>query len=260
MAIIDAADAPRLRFRSAAEADDALVQRYLDVLDIDELTDLARGETAGLLSGLFLPSASDAYLNSKVRIMLVGQEPKGWGTGLLTFASGERTPSSLDTYVRAQMAVHRKAAAKGRPGACKFLQFRKLLRISMADALMPGPSAVHWSNLLCVSLNKRSPRKASQLDAILSISKKLLDVQLDVLQPDLVVFGTGVGYDPFLRHQIGSYTTLAGLKPREFWPFEAETPGFLGWRVNHPRRLTKVNRRLLIGAMRAHASAWAEAG
>ena len=64
---------------SREEVDVQLLDRYLKLLDIDDLVQLGRDEIKGTLSGLFLPAASDAYLRSDVRIMLVGKEPRKWG-------------------------------------------------------------------------------------------------------------------------------------------------------------------------------------
>lgn len=221
----------------ASELNEILLERYLGALGITELVRIAQEEKAGKLSGLFLPAVDDAYLESKVRVMLIGQETRGWGKGLGKLAAQEHTLQTLRTYVQAQMDVYRKFSPTA-PAKSRFRQFHDKLHASLAMHVAVDRRAVFWGNLLCLSLNGGSPRKASEMEAIAAISKKLLAIQFEVLSPDLVVFGTGYGYDKFLRNQIGAYTTLPGLKPRHYWPFEVHHPRFKAWRVRHPRRLT----------------------
>lgn len=220
--------AARLPYADAEQANILLRERYLAKLDIHQLSAITERERNGVLSGLFLPTVADAYLDSQVRIMLIGQDPRRWGISMHALATGERTPAALDTYVRAQMKSYSCAAAEEWPGVHVFLQFRKQLRTALRPFLAPGA------------------------DAIRILSGQLLAIQLEVLQPDLVVFASGPNYDKFLKDQIGHrYTTLDGFKPREFWPMQIESPPCLGWRVRHPRTLTQTIRAELIGALRA---------
>jgi len=252
--------AARLPYSNAEQANALLRERYLAKLDIQQLSAITEGERNGVLSGLFLPTVADAYLDSPVRVMLIGQEPRSWGVSMHALANGELTPTALDTYVRAQMKAYRGEAAKARPGQHVFLQFRKQLRTALRPFLAPGADSIHWGNLLCVSLNGRTATKASQLASIRILSKQLLAIQLEILQPDLVVFASGPNYDTFLKDQIDNrYKGLDGFKPREFWPIQIEAPPCLGWRVRHPRALTRATRAELIGALRACASALAVA-
>jgi len=237
----------RLQSR-ASELNDILLERYLGALDIRELVRVAHEENAGKLSGLFLPVVDDAYLDSEVRVMLIGQETRGWGKGLSTLAVQDQTAQTLHTYVQAQMDVYRRFSSTA-PGRSRFRQFHDRLHASLGVNAAPDRRAVFWCNLLCLSLNGGSPRRASEIDAIAAISKKLLAIQFEVLCPDLVVFGTGHGYDKFLKDQIGAYTTLTGLKPRHYWPFEVHAPRFKAWRVRHPRRLTNDIKQELLRAV-----------
>lgn len=240
----------------ASELNAILLERYVDVLDIHELARIALQEKGGTLSGLFLPVVNPAYLESAVRVMLVGQETRGWGRELRVLAAGDRTPEALHAYVQGQMALYEKFSRTA-PGSSRFRQFHAALHAGLGRSVAAGRNAVFWGNLLCVSLNGKSPRRASEIDAIATVSRKLLAIQFEVLRPDLVVFGTGYGYDTLLKQQVGSYTTLPGLRPRHYWPFEVHSPGFRAWRVRHPRRLTRDTRQELLGAVRACAALYA---
>jgi hypothetical protein len=237
----------------ANELNTILLERYLDVLDIHELVRIAREEKGGKLSGLFLPEVDAAYLQSKVRVMLIGQETRGWGKELRTLAASDQTPQALRAYVQAQMTVYRKFSPTA-PGTSKFRQFHSKLHATLGKSVAADRTAVFWGNLLCVSLNGKSPRKASEIESIAAISRRLLSIQLEILRPDLIVFGTGYGYDQFLKQQLGDYTTLPGLKPKHYWPFEVHNPRFKAWRVRHPRRLTHDIKHELLSAVRACAT------
>lgn len=253
--------AARLPYADAERANIRLRERYLAKLDIHQLSAITERERKGVLSGLFLPTVVDAYLDSQVRVMLIGQDPRRWGIGMHALATGERTSEALDTYVRAQMKSYSGAVAEERPGRHVFLQFRKQLSTALLPFLAPGSGAIQWGNLLCMSLNGLTATKASQLASIRILTAQLLAIQLEVLQPDLIVFASGLNYDKFFKDQIDNrFTTLEGFKPRELWPMKIESPPCLGWRVRHPRSLTQAIRAELIGALRASLLAIARAG
>jgi hypothetical protein len=237
----------------ASVLNEVLLERYLDVLNIHELVRIAQEEKEGKLSGLFLPEVSAAYLQSKARVMLIGQETRGWGKGLRSLTTSDQTPQALRVYVQTQRAIYRKFAPTD-PGTSKFRQFQDRLHATLGDSVGADRNAVFWGNLLCVSLNGKSPRKASEIASIAAISRELLSIQFEVLRPHLVVFGTGHGYDHFLKQQVGDYTTLPGLKAKHYWPFEVHSPSFRAWRVRHPRRITRDVIRELLDAVRTCAA------
>lgn len=237
----------------ARDINSILLARYVQVLDIHELVRLAQEEKHGKLSGLFLPEVNEAYLQSKARVMLVGQETTGWRHGLQTLAAKDRTQQTLRAYVDGQMAVYRGFFSRP-PGRSIFRQFHGKLHASLGDMVAADRNAVFWANLFCVSLNGRSPLKASELSAIAEMSRALLKIQFEVLRPDIVVFATGHRYDRFLKKQVGAYTALPGLRPGHYWPFEVHGPAFKAWRVRHPRRLTRDVKHELLRAIRACAA------
>lgn len=53
----------------------------------------------------------DAYLQSAVRVLLIGQEPKKWGKDLHSLAADGNPPTALRSYVQGQMAAYRNIAA-----------------------------------------------------------------------------------------------------------------------------------------------------
>ena len=235
----------------AADVNAILSKRYIDVLMRHDLVTIAQSEKPGVLSGLFLPTVDDPYLQSHVRVMLIGQEPKKWGTDLHTLAAGGVLPAALHAYVETQMTAYRKTAAMPARKS-RFRQFHFQLHASLRSQVAPQHNSIFWGNLLCISRKRGSPKKASEIGRIAALSRDLLNVQFEVLQPQLVIFTTGSGYDGFLKEQIEhQYTTLPGIKPKHYWPFTADKLGIHAWRVRHPRRLLKETKRELLHAVSA---------
>lgn len=235
----------------ATDVNVVLFKRYVEVLERHDLVAIAQSEKPGVLSGLFLPTVDDAYLQSRVRVMLIGQEPKKWGRDLYWLAAEGGLSKALHAYVDTQMAAYRKTALMPARKS-RFRQFHFQLHASLRSQVGPQHNAIFWGNLLCMSRKSGSPRKATEIIRIAALSRDLLNVQFDVLQPQLVVFTTGSDYDAFLKEQLAhEYTTLAGLKPKHYWPFTANKLGIQAWRVRHPRRLTKEIRSHLLDAVSA---------
>jgi hypothetical protein len=240
--------------RCAAEVNAILSDRYLEVLERHELVTIAQSEKSGVLSGLFLPAVDEEYLKSRARVMLIGQEPKKWGKDLHTLAAEGGLPAALRPYVQIQMAAYRKTASMPARKS-RFRQFHFQLHASLQNHVGSGHNAIFWGNLLCMSRKIGSPRKAAEIARIAALSRDLLNVQFEVLKPQLIVFTTGYSYDGFLKDQIEhEYTTLPGLKPKNYWPFTAHKFGVNAWRVRHPRRLTKEIRNELLHAVGVAAS------
>ena len=235
----------------ATDVNVILCKRYVEVLKRHNLMAIAQSEKPGVLSGLFLPTVDDAYLQSPVRVMLIGQEPKKWGRDLHSLSVEGGLPLELLVYVESQMAAYRKTALMPARKS-RFRQFHFQMHANFRNHVGSQHNAVFWGNLLCMSRRNGSPKKAAEIDRIAALSRELLNVQFDVLQPNLVVFATGSGYDGFLKAQIEhEYTTLAGFKAKHYWPFTADKPGIQAWRVRHPRRMTKEIRLQLLGAVNA---------
>lgn len=228
-----------------------LCKRYVEVLERHDLMAIAQSEKPGVLSGLFLPTVDDAYLQSPVRVMLIGQEPKKWGRDLHSLSVEGSLPLELIIYVESQMEAYRKTALMPARKS-RFRQFHFQMHAYLRNHVGSQHNAIFWGNLLCMSRKNGSPKKAAEIDRIAALSRELLNVQFNVLQPNLVVFATGSGYDGFLKAQIEhEYTTLAGFKPKHYWPFAASKSGIQAWRVRHPRRMTKEIRSQLLGAVNA---------
>jgi hypothetical protein len=208
----------------------ALAERYADALDAG-LTDAMRTDTA--LSGVFLPDVPSGYLASPMRVMLLGKETQQWFQGI---AHVQRFPT-MRAYAESSMQESRRVAGIA-PGKSKFGQFRK--RLDEALLRHSGQPVQHlWSNLFCTAHHRGSPVRSAQFQDICTLSKALLQAQMEVLQPDVLLFTTGVGtssYDAHIRALLpvtDSSTGMAHHIPGQLWTFKVQ--GRPAYRTAHPR-------------------------
>ncbi|MFZ6648493.1 hypothetical protein ACO0LO_22405 [Undibacterium sp. TJN25] len=176
-----------------------------------------------------MPSVSDAYLESRLKLMIVGKETRAW-TGGLHRAAGFRDEQS---YVEFSMQAHADFLLM-QPQKHKFFQFyRQAVNAVAVTEPAAGNNAV-WANLFCVSSNANSPTDlpAAIFRDIRDMSRALLLAQVDILKPDAILFVTGPGYDRYLK-EFFAITDGIVHEPRALWSFRAN--GIPAFRTHHPQ-------------------------
>ncbi len=183
-----------------------LHQAYADILQGLDLAFLdvqhPDSKGAGGLSGLFLPTISPDYHQARNRIMIVGRETRGWAIKM-----PKDVPFDLESYIESATSMHRnffqkqleKKNSKGRA-------FHNLTR---SIAKKCGKSGLIYSNLFCFSWKKSTPKKHPDFETIKHYSKRLLDAQIEILKPQVIVFCNG--------------SSSAGAR-REFFPVDGSAP------------------------------------
>lgn len=217
---------PMLTTTTAARAKNAeLRARYAQVARLRDLQALAKENPR--LSGVFVGAATDAYVASPRKVLIVGKETAGWMGGL----ARAKEFGDVESYLDSAMERHAKELAAPRANS-KFFQFyRRLERLSGSKDL----ASVAWGNLFCMDHAKGSPKKAKdQLARIGELSRQLLNVQIDVLQPQVIFFVTGYGYDRQLEDTVSIRPgTSIVHKPKKLWQFQVgEATVF---RTSHPQ-------------------------
>lgn len=210
---------------SAREKNEELLDRYSKVVRLEELHALA--EENPKLSGLFVGTATDAYLASPRKVLLVGKETAGWNRGL----ARAREFDDIEPYLRSAMARHEKELAAPRPGS-KFFQFYRQLEELSGSV---DRASVAWGNLFCMDHEKASPKKAErQIARISDLSRQLLAVQLEVLKPDVIFFVTGHGYDRQLKASVAIQPGSSEVHvPKRLWQFQIGNVA--AFRTPHPQ-------------------------
>lgn len=202
-----------------------LIQKYESILDLAELQALSR-ESPGL-AGLFVADAQEAYLASTRPVMIVGQETKGWLTkngGL----AGACAADSLVDYLQTCLRRHRRQLEVP-ASISRFFQFYWEVNRRLGGGSQP---VVAWSNLFCLAHHERSPVGSASFDRILEISRQLLQAQIEVLRPRVILFVTGPSYDKYLKRNF-DISHSKRIVARRLWAFNAS--GVLCLRTTHPR-------------------------
>lgn len=205
-----------------------IYQALLEEHDLEALT-----VRASMYSGVFLPTPLPAYGQAPFRLMVVGQETRGWN-GKLTKLVDARKADSLAAYVTQSVNTYQQRRLR-KPGQSRFLQF---LRQAERQLGLPT-NAVHWSNLYACDYRKKTPRNRpdAEISALTSFSQPLLAQQIVQLRPDAILFTTGPSCDAYIKafcaQHLGGYSNSQVIEPRKLWTFLAG--GIPCYRTTHPR-------------------------
>lgn len=217
--------------QSEATINSILIQKYAEVVDLESLRALA--EKSPHLAGLFVPCVTESYLTSRRKIMIVGKETRGWGDG----AGGKKGLLEANQYSSASAYVHHLTqrhadVLRKPPTRSKFFQFyRDASRV--VDKNHAATDAIVWANLFCLSHRSGSPAGCPEsFDAIKALSKTLLHTQIEVCQPDVILFVTGTGYDKYIK-EFFKITNSERLVPRSLWSFKVNQ--IQAYRTSHPQ-------------------------
>lgn len=159
-------------------------------------------KVAGGLSGLFLPSVSPDYHQARNRIMIVGRETRGW-----SIKTSKNAPFDLDSYIESAIFTHQSFFQKQLDK--KNSKGRAFHNFTRSIAKKCGTSGLIYSNLFCFSWKKGNPKKHPDFETIKHYSKRLLDAQIEILKPQIIVFCNG--------------SSSAGAR-REFFPVDGNAP------------------------------------
>jgi hypothetical protein len=193
-----------------------LKARYIAALKaVPTLTPMLNSYRAGPKSGLndvFFPGVDAQYDAAPLKVMVVGRETTCWNYGNFS------TAATLTDYVERGMSMHREHSRK-------FLQSPAsasgLIRLLKSSGNATSDAGVIWSNLFAVSHNAADPRKnQAAWPYVRVLSRSLLDIQIEILQPDVIIFANGID--------------SAGVR-REFFPHAKASGAIAGDRCTGSR-------------------------
>lgn len=205
------------------------------------------------LSGLFLPGTSPEYERAAARIMVVGRETRRW-----EIIKPGSPFTGLDEYVQRAMAIHQKYLHQGldKRKADKGESFFNFLRkLRQQDE---GVS-IAWANLFSFAWQRGSPMRWGHIDVLKKISKRLLETQITILQPDIIIFANGASsagvrqeYFPHdgensVCSELGDYREH-GIPNNQLWRFRL-FGSIQCYRIQHPssaRKGSRTARRFLL--------------
>lgn len=208
------------------------------------------------LSGLFLPGTSPAYHFAPQKILVVGRETRRWDV-----LEGDDKFENLETYICKAMAVQQDHLARFilKPKD-RGESFFNLLR-NLADD--HGTQSIAWANLFCFAWNKKSPMHWKHFEKLLEISEQLLKAQVNILQPDVIIFANGAssarfrqGYFPHkgessVCSELGDFCEQ-GIPLNQLWRFNLYQR-IQCFRIQHPSSISapsRAARRFLLEQLR----------
>ncbi len=146
------------------------------------------------LSRLLLICVPEAYFRSSVKLMVVGQQTYGWEN---------KNEHTVDALMKEYKDFD---LSRERPTSVFWQAAHELHKKLNPD----GPEhAFLWSNLVKVDQNRRRPQP--EIEAVVS-QYELLQKEIKITKPDVVVFLTGPSYDERL------YNSFPGAMPEEILP------------------------------------------
>ncbi|MCX2525488.1 hypothetical protein [Larsenimonas rhizosphaerae] len=171
---------------------DELITLYRKILLETDFSPLE--EEKANYSGVFLPVPGPAFGQSGFKLMVVGQETRGWNGSLEKLLSAQLN-NTLDEYLGGTAENY--LAQLNVPINSVFLRFLKTTekRLNMA------PMEIFWANLLACSYRKKSPRgrPKKEYEALRKLSSELLSAQIKLINPDAILFLTGPGHDKTIK-------------------------------------------------------------
>jgi len=212
----------------------ALRARYATALGAWSSTVTGKGVSQPLL--VVVPPG---YVQSRVRLMIVGQETLGWGESDWDPSTHYGREKLYSWYEDFDLAHGRRE--RGSP----FWQ----AAYKLEAALNPdGPSrSFLWTNVVPVSQDVSGTGRFGPPDSAVARSAcgaNLLPIEVDVTRPDAIVFFSGKSRDVYLKESFPN-TTLAELDPLvgELGNMPNEV---VAYRTEHPRRLRALRQSAVI--------------
>ncbi|MNP06791.1 hypothetical protein D3C76_987900 [compost metagenome] len=197
------------------------------------------------ISGLFLPGTSPLFEQAAKRIMVVGRETRRWDV-----LTAGKPFIDLDEYIQRAMAIQQRHLAKyiqdkADRGASFFNFLRKL---HQADHSI----GIAWANLFSFAWQKGSPMRWRHFEDLAKVSKRLLEAQITLLRPDIIVFANGASSahirQQFFPHKgelsvcsdLGDYRSH-GIPVKQLWRFRLHA-SIQCYRIQHPSSVSAGSR------------------
>lgn len=177
-----------------------------------------------VLSAPFMISVSEEYLAAPVRIMFVGKETNGWCGKLENYYDGSLSIKAINVRYENQMSEKH---WKGR-----FFQTLGRIAKELADN---KPVAIVWNNLMKMDWDQSvrgSRTSINHSNDLYDLSLKIFRFEIELLKPNVIIFGSGKSYDRAIKKSFPEYITKEINKPKALWMFEIND--VICYRTRHP--------------------------
>ena len=173
-----------------------LVKKYQDIFkETQEIIDALLSNSN--LSKIHLGFVPDDFKKKKHRILIVGRETRGWDLKYLEKYDQNSVYQLMDLSKSWVIRNLERSDSVNKKGKCFFNFFRKVSQ--------ENPNAsILWANIFCVSYKKSTPSKIdtkSVFANIKKISESLLKAQIEILQPNIIIFASGLDTQAILARR-----------------------------------------------------------
>lgn len=210
-------------------------------------------ELATRLSAPLLLRIPNKWSHSSTRLLIVGQETRGWGfekgqahnrpdTAIKSFATFRAMPESVPALTE---WYERFEFGRYWPGLVRspFWRAYRAYRRALGEDLDGFDTSVLWTNLFRMAYDEGSPLKLGNLKdhLLLKASGDLLRKEISILRPSAVIFHTGPKYESALREMFQDLelVPMMGFDASRTSRIRSSLLPSTTWRTYHPGYLNR---------------------
>jgi len=171
------------------------------------------------LSAPTVMDISDAYFNSPKRLMIIGQQTYGWGTGTLDFMLKDYRDFNFGENYRSTPFWN--------------------VTSKVAKILGVDRYAIAWTNLVKCDYKKDRPPK--NIESEIQEAFPVLADEISILAPDIIIFFTGPRYDDRLEKSLpgSTFEKVRNYDPRQLAKISNPNLPAKSIRAYHPNYLQR---------------------
>ncbi|OLF37356.1 MULTISPECIES: hypothetical protein [unclassified Psychrobacter] len=219
-----------------------LFDRYMSIAE-EHQEFLEKSLSYNDLAKLLLGSVPDEYEQAPNKILIVGRETKGWLKSLNDFQYDKngikRSMDESKDFVRDQL----KEKKKDTRGKSFFNFVRDVAKKS-------GDNGVLWANIYASDYKGGHINHIKDKDMIKeieTISRKIIVAQIEVLNPDIIIFATGsqgiaARRRYFPNSELRERTAIEGYPSKDLWAFKLPDYDAQCYRIHHPSSFSNEKR------------------
>lgn len=192
-----------------------------------------------------------SYLNSNKKILFIGKETNKWWGRLKDFIETNNSVEILQDRYRAELFGGKVQNKSGGITTYKeeanwnnslFVEYKKVRKELLNDI----KGALVWSNLLKFDNAKSTSysRNTNDDESVVQISKEIFNKELEILQPDYIIFAVSYTYDEIIKEFFEDeiYDSQI-IESKSLWKFKiGETVCYRTWHPSTINYKSKKNK------------------
>lgn len=216
-----------------------LFKRYMNIIE-DHQEFLDKSLSYKYLSKLLLGGVPDDYEQSPNKILIVGRETKSWLKSWDDFQYNEngikRSMDKSKEFLQDQLKEEKKDTRGN-----SFLNFvRDIAKKSGRDSLL-------WANIYAFDYkggHVNHIKDKNMIKEIETISRKIIVAQIEILNPDIIIFATGnqgiaARRRYFPNSELRDCKAIEGYPSKDLWAFKLPEYDAQCYRIHHPSSFSR---------------------